>query len=115
MNNMKNNLLVLFTIISVSCIGKIDCKKDTEFMANEECNIVVTSLPTTYSSFKVKGYSPLTRESIKYETSDRFWQLYTNEISIGDTLVKNKGSLVFSIHKKDTIINHTYKCYSEND
>lgn len=108
---MKNNLLVLLTIICVSCGKMIDCKEKTQSISNERCELVVSSSPTAYSSFKVVGYDPIAKNKKTCETSNRWWDLYVNEISVGDTIVKKKGSLIFSIHKKDTIINHMYKCY----
>ncbi|AQX02272.1 hypothetical protein [Elizabethkingia anophelis] len=111
---MKNLLLLLTLIICISCM-KVNCNELTKEMSNERCVLVVTNPPANTVFFQAKGYDPVTKKQGVCETSNRWWDLYSEEISKGDTIVKNKGSLVFSIHKKDTIINHTYKCYSEND
>ncbi|MEN5132563.1 hypothetical protein [Elizabethkingia anophelis] len=112
---MKSLLLLLIVVFCVGC-GKVDCNGLTKDRANERCVLVVSSPPEKNTVFfKVKGYDPSNKKQLTCETTNRWWDLYSEEISIGDTIVKNKGSLVFSIHKKDSIINHIYKCHSEND
>lgn len=56
--------------------------------------------------FKVKGYSPLTNRPCECNHYNRWWTSYKNEIEIGDTIVKKKGELIFSVHKRNTIINY---------
>ncbi len=36
--------------------------------------------------------------------------MYSHLISKGDTIIKKKGELIFSIHKKDTIYNFNWEC-----
>lgn len=104
------SLITLFFVFSCS---KVDCSKYTKMLSQEECNIVVESTPINSVWFKVKGYDPLTHQSKICKTNNRWWNLYAEEIEIGDTIVKKKGDLLFVIHKKDTIINHKWKCYEK--
>jgi hypothetical protein len=61
--------------------------------------------------FKVKGYDPISQKTNICKSDNRWWDLYSDEIEIGDTIVKERGELTFNIHKKDSIITHTWKCY----
>lgn len=80
-------------------------------LINESCIIVVEIPPMSFKSdmFKTKGYSPTINKACECIHYNRWWTSYKNEIDIGDTIVKKKGELIFSIHKKDTIINHHLK------
>ncbi|WP_231128712.1 hypothetical protein [Chryseobacterium vaccae] len=80
-------------------------------ISQEECNVVVDIAPTNSVWFKIKGYDPVTHDLKVSETSNRWWNLYADEIEIGDTVVKKRGELTFNIHKKDTVIIHKWKCY----
>jgi len=70
-------------------------------------------MPTQYENyFNVKGRDPRTNEKCdcKSEFSYRWWSSYLDKLSIGDTIIKRKGELVFSIHKKDTILSFPWIC-----
>ncbi|WP_051349453.1 hypothetical protein [Chryseobacterium gregarium] len=108
----KQGLIVLLVILAIFFIitNRIDHKSFRKELADEECIIVVESPPKLYTSvnFKAKGYNPFTKKSCECNHYNRWWSSYKNDIYIGDTIVKKKGDLIFSIHKKDTIINHKY-------
>ncbi|CAH0224041.1 hypothetical protein [Chryseobacterium sp. Bi04] len=94
-----------------SCMS---CKSYTEIISQEKCSIVVEIPPTKYPDlFKTKGYDPVTNKSKFCESDNRWWNLYKKEINAGDTIIKEKKKLTFSIHKKDTIITHEWKCYED--
>lgn len=91
--------------------NRIDYEGNAKRLAEEECVLVVQNPPLLYTSvtFKVEGYNPITKKPCECNHYNRWWNSYKNEIEKGDTIVKKKGELVFSIHKKDSIINHKYK------
>lgn len=91
----------------------ISCSKDQDqkyakILANEECNLVIEVPPTNSVWFQAEGYNPNTKKKMICKTNNRWWNMFADEIEIGDTIVKKKGSLLFSIHKNDTIINHKW-------
>ena len=98
---------MLFWGLIISCEKNSD-KKYSQILANEECNLVVETKPTNSVWFKVEGYNPKTKEEMTCKTNNRWWNMFADEIEIGDTIVKKKGELIFSIHKKDTLINHKW-------
>ncbi|MGD1318693.1 hypothetical protein [Chryseobacterium sp. 2R14A] len=99
--------LILFLALTISC-EKDSAKEYAKILANEECNLVVEVPPTNSVWFKVKGYHPETKEEIICKTHNRWWNMFADEIEVGDTIIKKKGELIFSIHKKDTLINHKW-------
>lgn len=109
----KISLIVCLIIVLIFFIftNRIDKQSFARELAEEECILVVEIPPSSYTSdmFKAKGYSPLTKRPCECNHYNRWWSSYKDEIGVGDTIIKKKGELVFSIHKKDSIISHKYK------
>lgn len=38
------------------------------------------------------------------------WMLNSNDVELGDTIIKREGSLDVAIHKKDTILQFKWHC-----
>ncbi|AWH86365.1 hypothetical protein HYN59_15165 [Flavobacterium album] len=57
-----------------------------------------------------KGKQLYTKEDCTCKDNARWWVQYDDLLEKGDTIIKKKGSLVFSIHKKDTILNFYWEC-----
>lgn len=115
---MKSKIIstTVLLIAFISCLDG-DKKKYADILRNEECNIVLESVPSKSVWFKAQGYNPITGEPKICKTSNRWWDLYVDEMDIGDTIVKKKGSLIsliFEIHKKDTVISHCWYCDEDN-
>ncbi|KFF73178.1 hypothetical protein HX13_21960 [Chryseobacterium sp. P1-3] len=104
-------LFIFISFLLLFSCGKVNCNEYTKMLSKEECIIVVETPPTSSVYFEVKGYDPFTQKPKVCKTTNRWWNLYWNEIKAGDTIVKNKGELSFNIHKQDTIITHSWKCY----
>lgn len=100
---MKKNCALLLLILLSSC-SKNDDQKYAQILADEECNLVIEVPPDNSVWFKAEGYNPVTKKKEIYKTHNRWWNMFADEIDIGDTIVKKKGELIFSIHKNDTII-----------
>lgn len=109
----KISLIVSLIIVLIFFIltNRIDHKSNAKRLAEEECIIVVEIPPSLYTSemFKTKGYNPFTKKPCECNHYNRWWTSYKGEIELGDTIVKKKGELIFSIHKKDSIISHNYQ------
>lgn len=105
---MTKIFLILFCfLLFISCL-KGDPDEYAKMLAKEECNVVVEIPPTSSVWFRVEGYNPTTKRYEICKTNNRWWNLYWKEIEHGDTLVKKRNELIFSIHKKDTVINHNW-------
>ncbi|MDR6545639.1 hypothetical protein J2810_001687 [Chryseobacterium rhizosphaerae] len=109
----KISLIICLVIVLIFFIftNRIDHQSNAKRLAEEECILVVEIPPSSYTSemFRAKGYNPLTKKSCECNHHNRWWSSYKDEIEAGDTIVKKKGELIFSIHKKDSIINHRYR------
>ncbi len=108
--------LVLFLILIITLVSCVNCKKLATYDKEEECLLIVGEFPKTGEAFfDYKGVHPYSgkRCDCKSETSYRWWNLYTEHIELGDTIIKEKGELTFNIHKKDTILSFNWECESK--
>lgn len=109
----KIGLIICLVIVLIFFLftNRIDHQNNAKILADEECILMVETPPLSYTSemFKAKGYSPITKKPCECNHYNRWWSSYKNEIETGDTIVKRKGELIFSIHKKGSVINHRYK------
>lgn len=109
----KIGFIICLVIVLIFFIftNRIHHQNNAKRLTEEECILVVETPPSSYTSemFKAKGYDPLTKKSCECNHYNRWWSSYKDEIEGGDTIVKKKGELIFSIHKKDSIINHSYR------
>lgn len=103
---------ILLCVCFFSCGATYDCDSVAESYKNDECLLIVKKLTDKYSRFDYKGINPFTKKECDCNsaTSDRWWVNYKEHIEIGDTLIKQKGELIFSIHKKDTILRFNFEC-----
>lgn len=104
---MRNFCLLLLLVLLSSC-SKDNDQKYAQILADEECNLVIEVPPSNSVWFKAEGYNPVTKEKEICKTHNRWWNMFANEIDVGDTIVKKKGELIFSIYKNDTIIRHKW-------
>lgn len=109
----KIGLIICLIIVLIFFLltNRIDHQSNAKRLAEEQCILVAETPPSSYTSemFKTKGYNPITKKPCECNHYNRWWSSYKNEIEVGDTIVKKKGELVFSIHKKDSIISHKYR------
>lgn len=104
-------ICLIIALIFFLLTNRIDHQSNAKRLAEEQCILVVETPSSSYTSemFKTKGYNPITKKPCECNHYNRWWSSYKNEIEVGDTIVKKKGELVFSIHKKDSIISHKYR------
>lgn len=98
-----NTLLFLF-----SC-RKADCNDVKLAFYPDEYNLIVEKSKINLTWIKVEGHLPVTLKKSSIMVHNN-WIIDSNEIEVGDTILKKKGELIFSIHKKDTIVNHNWYC-----
>ena len=108
---MKKIILLFFIVTACKPFG--DCELVGKEMKNDECLLVVEKIPGIRDNrFDYKGINPITKKKCDCDSqiSDMWWAKYKEHIEIGDTIIKKKGELIFSIHKKDTVLNFDWEC-----
>lgn len=106
-------IILLFCLFSFSCGPLGDCSIDARDLKEDECILIVHKIPGIHDGrFGYKGISPINKKpcDCNSSTSDRWWANYTEHIELGDTIIKKKGELIFSIHKKDTVLSFNFEC-----
>lgn len=107
-------IILLYVCLSLfSCGSANDCDASAENRRTDECLLIVKTIPKdTDDRFDYRGVNPET--SLKCDCnskrSDLWWAKYKDHIEIGDTIIKKKGELIFSIHKKDSIMSFNFEC-----
>lgn len=111
---MKINYYILIcSLFLTSCNMQIDCEKlENQYRENEYCELIVEIPPKPNSVyFKAKGKSFDTKmKDCECNVESRWWATFSDKIEKGDTIVKKKGELTFTIHKKDTILKFNWEC-----
>lgn len=103
-------IFFLIGLLLFSCI-KIDCEENAKLARERECLIVVEKfLPYQEYSLNVKGKNIIDGKDCNCVDKGRWWNQYREYIEPGDTIIKRKGELTFSIHKSDTIISYQWIC-----
>ncbi len=107
---VKKIIYILISLLFQSCL-EIDCEANAKWAREKECNIIFESFPkfSTYK-FDAKGHDIYTGQACICEDKGRWWTQYEKFIDKGDTIIKRKGELIFSIHKKDTVLIFNWKC-----
>ncbi|OUL59835.1 hypothetical protein [Flavobacterium sp. AJR] len=110
---MKYTILFCLSLCIFSCGPIRDCDSTVEYYRVDECLLIVQKIPSdTDSRFDYKGINPVTKKEYDCNSniSDMWWSNYKKDITIGDTIIKKKGELIFSIHKKDTVMSFNFEC-----
>jgi hypothetical protein len=103
---------VSFSIIALFIISSCtnpDCESVKEAFYPEEYYLIVREVNINQTWLKATGYSAVTnsRDNIMVHNN---WIIEPNEVEAGDTIKKERGKLLLSIHKKDTVINFEWFC-----
>jgi hypothetical protein len=98
-------------MIYTSCNNlKIDCEAAAIEERKSECLLIFESMPAFgQRNLNLKGKN-LENKNCECEDVGSWWATYKNYIEKGDTIIKRKGELIFSIHKKDTVLNFNWEC-----
>lgn len=106
------NLYVILVLVITSCNNlKLDCEAAASADRKTECLLIFESLPVFgQRSLNPKGKNLITNENCECLDDGAWWSQYKDYLSKGDTIIKRKGQLIFSIHKKDTVLNFNWEC-----
>lgn len=112
---MKLKLVILFLLIFFSC-EKVDCNKLSEIYRETCCKIIVKKIPLSKSghNFFIIGKTIITNKDTIYDEENRWFCQFYKSIKKGDTIIKERGTTIFSIHKKDTILSFPFECNSKS-
>ena len=103
--------ILLVLLFLFACDFKVDCDAFAEKYRNQECIAIVEVPPNPGSVyFEIIGKNPIDGKKCKCKEENRWWATFSDNIETGDTIVKRKGELVFSVHKKDTILSFEFDC-----
>ncbi|MBW3519809.1 hypothetical protein [Flavobacterium sp. NKUCC04_CG] len=106
----KGVSLVIILLLLSSCL-RVDCEENARFFRAVECLQIFEKLPTLESPYmKSEGIHLVTGDKCICEDETRALNIYKNILEKGDSIIKRKGELNFSIHKKDTIIEVKWEC-----
>src|SRR5690606_12037621 len=100
--------IFVWLFIFTSCL-KVDCEENSKAFREYECLQIFERLPILESPYmESEGKHLLTGEDCvcKYRWLNNYKQL----LEKGDAIIKRKGELTFSIHKRDTIIVVKWEC-----
>jgi hypothetical protein len=76
-----------------------------------ECLLIFESLPVfRQRSLNPRGENLERTKECECEDVGSWWAQYAKYLEKGDTIIKRKGELIFSIHKKDTVLNFNWEC-----
>lgn len=105
-------ILLISVIFFISCNNlKVNVEKNAIEDRKTECLQIYRELPVFDTPFlNSKGKHLITGKECECEDAGRWWIQYKNYLDKGDTIIKKKGELVFSIHKKDTVLNFSWEC-----
>ena len=118
MEFLKNIAAICFLFIILSC-NKLsnrfslngNCEDVATIFREIECLQIFEKLPAWDSPYmKSEGTHLLTGKRCVCEDDTRWLNTYRDILEKGDTIIKRKGELTFSIHKKDTVIVVKWEC-----
>lgn len=109
---MKKYLLFMLTAIVLSNCGKVDCNKSADYYRKMDMNfILLEKKPLNHGrevNFNIKNN--LNNKSEIYNEENTWFARYYADFEVGDTIIKNRGEAIFSIHKKDTVLSFNFEC-----
>lgn len=102
----------LFSILSCNKFSlKGNCEDTAELFREVECLQIFEKLPTLKSyRLKSEGKHLKTGTDCVCDDGTRALGNYADKLEKGDTIIKRKGELTFSIHKRDTVIVVKWEC-----
>lgn len=104
-------LLITFALFSCYQFREASCQETAEGNRSDHVNLIVKKSSGSAYKLRLEGLDPSTKKKGVFQRQNYTWaQWFINEISIGDTVVKNKGKLEFYIHKKDTVLVFPFEC-----
>jgi len=106
---MKKILIYLNSLFVILSCKEVDCNEVKQSFYPIEYNVVVRGSHIDLTWIKIVG-SSLKNDGESDIMIHNNWILDSSNVEIGDTIIKRKGSLDLTIHKKDTIFLFNWHC-----
>ena len=105
--NTKSNILLFFLgVLMISCT---DCESLSSYYRSQECSFIINNKSSDIREF-YKGKNPYTGKECNCKSGFRWYSIYEKHMNIGDTIIKKRGELFFTVHKSDTVLKFDWKC-----
>lgn len=104
----KYKLISLLVFLLFYSCG--DCEKSAQSYKSNEIEIILTEKPIIYGNMKCTGREINSSKIRTIIIKERWYYAYIDFMETGDTIIKRKGELFFSIHKKDTVMSFNWEC-----
>ena len=106
---MKHEItLILCLVLFGNCSG--DCQDDVAHYRLQQCSIIVEDMSIRDRWFSLEGKNVYTGKPDKYSDVGGWANIFKNKIEVGDTVIKQKNEMLFSVHKKDTTLAFPFDC-----
>lgn len=99
-------LILLSTIIGCK---EVDCNDVKQAFYPEEYNLIVEESNVDLTWIKIRGHVPETYKNSNIMVHNN-WRFDSASVDFGDTVVKRRGSLNITVHKKDTTLLFDWYC-----
>jgi hypothetical protein len=108
---MKNAVILFLLLceLMMSCLNP-NCETNSKAAREKECLLILEKEPSKSNYLRLEGRSTYSKEKRVFLDNDRYWALFKDYMSVGDTIIKKKGELILNIHKKDTILSFPWEC-----
>jgi len=88
---------------------KTDCNEVKLAFYPDDYNLIIEKSNIDLTWIKINGSKPITGEKSNIMVHNN-WMLNSNDVELGDTIIKREGGLDVAIHKKDTILQFKWLC-----
>jgi len=99
-------LIVILTLFSCK---EVDCNDVKQAFYPDEYNLIVNESNIDLTWIKINGFTPISGERSEIMVHNN-WKLDSNTVEQGDTIMKRKGTLDLTVHKKDTTLLFNWYC-----
>jgi len=106
---MKATIYLFFIAFVVYSCGEVDCNQVKEAYYPEEYYLIAQEIDIDQTWIKIGGTIPVTGYESNIMVHNN-WIDNSNDVEIGDTIVKKRGELPLYIHKKDTVLVYDWYC-----
>lgn len=106
---MKKILLIFICFLSCE---KVDCDGIAEYYRQMDENfLIIDKMPLNHGrevNFKIRKNN--SQEITNYCEENTWFAWHFDKFEKGDRVIKKKGEIEFSIHKKDTVLHFSFEC-----
>ena len=106
---MKQRGLLLYLLALLAGCGR-DCVSEADTYRPKKCAIKIASRKFGGKWFQIEGTNVANGKRTMFAHTGNWYKQFEKHIEIGDTVIKKQNELIFSIHKKDTVLVFPFDC-----